>query len=168
MRHAPRALLAGGLGFAVSVLVACGGGSGLLSADQASTLNGTLDRLAAAVAAGQCGTASGAINQLTNAVANLPATVSTTLQANLNQGASTVAQLSIRDCQNAKTTTTPTTSTATTTQTTATQTTTTAPPTNTTTTPVPTTTTPATTPSTPGTTSTPTTGGAGIGNGNGQ
>ena len=32
---APRALLAGGLGFAVSFLVACGGGSGLLSAGQA-------------------------------------------------------------------------------------------------------------------------------------
>ena len=49
MGYAPRALLAGGLGFAVSFLVACGGGSGLLSADQASSLNGQLDQVSSAV-----------------------------------------------------------------------------------------------------------------------
>jgi hypothetical protein len=106
MGYAPRALLAGGLGFAVSFLVACGGGSGLLSTNQADTLNSQLDQVASAVSAGQCGAAANALTTFSNAVINLPPSVSGTLTRNLEQGASTVAQLAAKDCQNTTTSTT--------------------------------------------------------------
>src|SRR5436305_14001437 len=87
MGYAPRALLAGGLGFAVSCVVACGGGAGLLSSDQAGNLNNNLDQVSSAVAGGNCGAVPSAASSLTNAVNNLPSTINTTLQRNLSQGA---------------------------------------------------------------------------------
>jgi len=42
MGNGSRAFLAGGLGFAVSFLVACGGGNGLLTSGQAGNLNSQL------------------------------------------------------------------------------------------------------------------------------
>jgi hypothetical protein len=170
MRLAPRAILAGVLGFAASFVVACGGGSGLLSTNQAGGLNGPLDRVSQAIAAGDCNGVSSATNDLSNAVGNLPASVNATLRNNLSQGAATVAQLAKRECNpgNTNTDTTPTQSTPTqTTPTTHTHTQTTpTTPTHTQTTPPtppPTTTTPATTSTPSGTTPTGTSGGAGIG-----
>src|SRR5437763_16631169 len=93
MRYVPRALLAGGLGFAVSFLVACGGGAGLLSSDQAGNLNSQLDAVSSAVDAHNCGAADSAAASFGHAVANLPSTINTTLAANLDQGASTLANL---------------------------------------------------------------------------
>jgi hypothetical protein len=174
MRYAPRALLAGGLGFAVSFLVACGGGAGLLSGGQSSTLNAALDKVASAVSARDCGAASSAAASLTNAVAGLPPTVNDTLTSNLDQGASTIAQLATRDCGATTRTSTKTTPTSTTTSTTTTSTTTSSSTTSSTpTTPtIPTTTStttaPATTSTAPGTTSTGTSGGAGLGGGTGS
>lgn len=170
MRYAPRALLAGGLGFAVSCLVACGGGAGLLSGDQSSNLNNQLDAVSSAVDSGQCASATRAVVSFADAVTNLPATVSPTLRTNLLQGASTVGVLAQRDCQT--TTSHPTTNSTTTPSTTSTTTpsTTTRPTTSSTTTPssTTTTTTPATSSTTPGTTSTtPSTGGGGLGGGGG-
>ena len=49
MRYAPRAILACGLGFAVSFVVACGGGSGLLSGDQSNALSGQAEQISSAV-----------------------------------------------------------------------------------------------------------------------
>ena len=49
MRYAPRAILAGGLGFAVSCVAACGGGAGLLSGDQSIALSGQADAVSSAV-----------------------------------------------------------------------------------------------------------------------
>ncbi len=180
MRSAPRALLAGGLGFAMSFIVACGGGSGLLSSDQANTLNRQLDTVSSALSSGQCTAAAGAASDFGNAVANLPASVSPKLTSNLSQGAQTLQQLAARDChQQTSSTATNTVSTNTTTTHTSTPSTT---PSHTTP-PTPTQTTPATTPAQPGTTSTGGgTGGAGLpgagnggsggsganGNGNGQ
>jgi hypothetical protein len=167
MRYAPRALLAGGLGFAVSFLVACGGGSGLLSADQASSLNSQLDQVSAAVASGHCGAVTNAATGLTNAVENLPASVNSTLINNLKQGVTTVSNLAAKDCHTQITTpTTPTTPTVTTPSTTTPSTTTPSTPTTTTTAPPTTSTATTTTPS--GTTSTGGTGGAGIGGGGGN
>ncbi len=117
MRFVARALLAGGIGFAVSLIAACGGGSGLLSGDQANTLNGQLDQINSAVAAHNCAAAASASQNFGNSVAGLPQTVNTTLRANLNQGASTISDLAAKDC---RTTTTPTTPTATATTATAT------------------------------------------------
>ncbi len=163
MRYAPRAILAGGLGFAASFVVACGGGSGLLSGNQSSSLSGQLDQVSAAVQSGNCGVASNASTTLNNAVQNLPVTVNPTLRSNLSQGAATVAQLAQTNCRQQSTTTTtaPTTSssTSTTSPTTSTKTTTS---TATSTTTTSTTNTTATTPTNTGTTST-TTGGAPLG-----
>jgi cobalamin biosynthesis Mg chelatase CobN len=166
MRHAPRVLLAAGLGFAVSFLVACGGGSNLLSGDQSSTLNGRLDEVSAAVDGGQCGGATRATASFSNYVSNLPSKVSPTLRANLLQGVSTVNDLAQRDCQTAaqSTSSSTTTSSTTTSPTTTTPSSTASTTTVSTTTPSTTSTTPATSSTTPSTTSTTqTTGGAGIG-----
>jgi hypothetical protein len=172
MRLAPRAILAGVLGFAASFVVACGGGSGLLTGDQASSLNNQLDQVSTALASGSCDTVSSATSELSNAVANLPSSVNATLRNNLSQGASTVGQLARQHCHTTSTATHTETTPATTTDTTPstpTQTTTSTPTQTTPTTPTqttpttPTQTTPAT-PTTPtGTTPTGTSGGAALG-----
>jgi hypothetical protein len=172
MRHLPRALLAAGLGFAVSFLVACGGGAGLLSGNDSANLNSQLDSVSSAVAARNCPAAASALSRLGNQVDNLPGKVSPTLRANLAQGVATVSQLASRDCHRSTTTSTASTaSTSTTTPSTTTThstTSTTTPSTSTTTTTSTSTTTPATTTTTPGTTSTTGgTGGAGLGGGGG-
>lgn len=121
MRLAARALLAGGLGFAVSFLVACGGGgSGLLSTNQAASLNSQLDQVSSALANGDCGAVANAADSLASTVSSLPGTVNGTLRANLDQGASTVRQLAMNECHQTSTaappapttTSTPTTTTA--------------------------------------------------------
>jgi hypothetical protein len=188
MRYFVRALLAGGLGFAASVLVACGGNGGLLSSNQAGSLNNQLDQVAAAVNGHQCSAAVQASASFSRFVNGLPSSVNPTLANNLKQGAAAIDQLTLQDCGRQATTKTPTTSTQTkTTPTVSTQTNTT--PTNTTTKPTnsgtgstPTPPPPATTGTGPGTstggtggapiggggTSTGGNGGAGTGNGNGQ
>ena len=164
MRYAPRAILACGLGFAVSFVAACGGGSGLLSGDQSDALSGQADHVVSAVQSGNCGAAVNASAVLNGDVQNLPANVNSTLRSNLTQGASTIAELARTDCHHhtaAPKSATTSTSTTTTSKSTSTATTTTTP---TTTTSASTTSTSATTPTDTGTTST-TTGGVGIGGG---
>jgi len=148
MRYASRAVLAGALGFAAAFVVACGGGSGLLSSNDASSINNQLDSVSSALASKNCGDVSSATSQLADDVVNLPSSINSTLRNNLTQGVSTIAQLARRQCANVQPT--PTTQTNTTP-----------------TTPTNTNTNPATTPTTPGTTSTGT-GGAGVGQGNGN
>ena len=94
-----RAFLAGGLGFAVSFVVACGGGNGLLTGDQADSLNRQLSSVSSAVQSGDCGAASSAARSLNNTVADLPSTVNTTLVQNLGQGAATVSVLAAKNCR---------------------------------------------------------------------
>jgi hypothetical protein len=169
MRYLLRAILAGGLGFAVSLVVAaCGGGSGLLTSDQSSTLSGQLDRISSAVAAGNCGGAANAAAALATTVGSLPPSVSATLRNNLIQGASTVQELTQKDCHQTTSAPAVTTTPAQTVTTSTTAPTTTSQSTTSTTTPATTSTsstTPATTPTTAGTTSTGGTGGAGLGAG---
>jgi hypothetical protein len=100
-----RAFLAGSLGFAAAFVVACGGGSGLLSGDQSSSLSSQLQSISVALGSHQCGSAASAATSLNNAVANLPSTVNTTLLQNLGQGAATVGQLASSDCQSTSATT---------------------------------------------------------------
>jgi hypothetical protein len=169
MRYLPRALLAGGLGFAAAVLVACGGSGGLLSSTQAGSLNNQLDQLAASINAGQCTSAAKAAVDFSQAVDSLPGSINSTLANNLKQGAAAIGRLTVKDCgqlaakipTTPKTTTTPTTSTQTTTTPTT--------PTNTSTssgtTTTPPTTSTATTGTGSGTTSSPT-GGGGLPGGN--
>src|SRR5882762_6750056 len=108
MRFLPRALVACGTGFAVSLLAACGGGAGLLSGDQANSLSNGLDQVRAAVGSGNCGAAANASQAFNNAVTNLPSTINSTLRANLSQGGSTVQQLASSQCHQTTATTTPT------------------------------------------------------------
>jgi hypothetical protein len=164
MRKLERALLAGGLGFAVSCIAGCGGGAGLLSGDQANTLNNRLSQISGALQAGHCGAVPGAAQQLISEVASLPSTLNGSLRQNLDNGANTVSQLAVAQCRPAgsQTTTTPTTTSTPTTTPTSTSTTTT--PTTTPATGTTTTTTPATTPPPPGTTTGPS-GGSGLGGG---
>ena len=166
MRYAPRAILAGGLGFAASLVVACGGSSGLLSGNQSIALSGQADQINSAVNSGNCAAALNTSRALNQDVQTLPVTVNPTLRTNLNQGASTIARLAGQDCREhtPSTASTPTTTSSTTTTapstSTSTSTTTTTPTTTTTTTSTPTT---ATSPTDTGTTST--TGGVGLGGG---
>ena len=169
MRYAPRAILAAGLGFAASFVVACGGGSGLLSGDQSNALSSQADAVSSAVHSGNCGAAVNASAVLNSDVQTLPATVNSTLRSNLSQGASTIAQLAQHDCRQhtASTASTPTTTSSTSstsTSSTSSTSTSTTTPTSTTTTTTTTSPTSATTPTNTGTTST-TTGGVGVGAG---
>jgi hypothetical protein len=163
MRYAPRAILAAALGFAVSFVVACGGGSGLLSGDTSSALNSQADQVSSAVQAGNCGAAVNASAVLNSDVQTLPVTVNPTLRRNLNQGASTIAELARKDCHHTTSTQATTTSSSTTTTSTSTSTST-STTTPTTTTSTSTTSSTATTPTDTGSTST-TTGGVGLGGG---
>jgi hypothetical protein len=168
MRFVPRAVLAGGLGFAAAFLVACGGGSGLLSSDQNGKLQSQLDRIQSAVTSGNCQAATSAADSFSTEVQNLPPTVNSTLRSGLSQDANTVGTLAAKDCQAATTTTPTSTSTSTTNSTTTTTTTksATTTPTSTSTTPTSTSTSTssstATTPPTSGTSSTGGSGGAGL------
>lgn len=163
MGFGSRAFLAGSLGFAAAFVVACGGSNGLLSADQNSSLTSQLQSISSAIGSHQCGEAASAAAQLTNAVANLPPSVTTTLVKNLGQGAGTVSQLAQTDCttttstsrSTSSTSTTPTTSSSSST----TSSTSSSPSTSSST---PTVGTSATNPTTPGT-STTSNGGAGVG-----
>ncbi len=165
MRYIPRALLAGGLGFAAAVLAACGGGSGLLSAGQSSTLNSQLDAVSAAIARGHCTAAAATAQGFDNSVANLTS-INPTLTDNLRQASAALAQRAGPECSSRQSSTTPATTKTKTTPTVTTPTsstpTSTAPATTSTGATTPTT--PATTPTPTGTTpTTPTTGGAGVG-----
>lgn len=185
MRYVPRALLAAGLGLAAAFLAACGAGSGLLSASEASSLNSQLGTAAADLSNGDCVSGEKLIENIETQIANLPGSVNPTYVSNLSQGAQTVRTLANDKCGATVATTPDTTSTVTTTPTvtnprttsTSTSTTTTStlttPTTGTTTTPTTPTTpsTPATSTPAPGTTSTggdgggaPTGGGVGDGN----
>ena len=166
MRYAPRAILAGGLGFAVSCVAACGGSAGLLSGDQSIALSGQGNEISSAVQSGDCGAAINASAALNRDVATLPVTVNPTLRGNLNQGALTIAQLAARDCRQHTATTilTPaTTSSTTTTPSTSSTTTPSTSSSTSTSTSTSTTSTSATTPTNTGTSTTSsTTGGAGL------
>ena len=167
MRYAPRAILAGGLGFAVSCVAACGGGAGLLSGDQSIALSGQGNEISSAVESGNCGAAINASAALNSDVQNLPVTVNPTLRSNLSQGASTIAKLAATDCRQHTSTPTPpptTSSSTSSTPSTSSSTTTTTSSTSTSTTTTSTTPTTATTPTNPGTSSnTTTSGGVGLG-----
>jgi hypothetical protein len=157
MRPALRALVAGGLGFAVSLIAACGSGSQVLSADQASTLSTQLDQVQAALSRGVCTDVQSALSQLSAEIANVS---NATARANLTEGYDTLQSQATAECHTLPPTTTPTTKAKTTTTThTSTQTT----PTITTNTQTAPTTPTATTPTPPGTNTNPGPGSGGAG-----
>jgi hypothetical protein len=166
MRRGLRALAAGGLGLAVSLVAACGSNSGLLSSSDASTLQNLIQQVSADVNSGNCAAVPGDLASLTRALDNLPSSVSSKLRASLNEGVGKVTALAQRNCPATATATTTTSTTTTTHTTTSPTTTTSTTPTHTATAPP---TTPATTPANPGTTTTgPGSGGTGLGNAGGN
>jgi hypothetical protein len=104
MRYGARAFLAGSLGFAVAFVVACGSGNGLLSGNQASTLNAELTSISNAIGSRDCTSAQAAANRFSSELANLPKGVSTTLINNLDQGILTVGALAQRACSSSSST----------------------------------------------------------------
>jgi hypothetical protein len=98
MGFGSRAILAGGLGFTVAFVVACGNSTGLLSSAQKNELASNLKAVSAAVAAHNCGQAQSAASALNNSVVRLPQSVNSTLLQNLGQGAGTVSELAAQDC----------------------------------------------------------------------
>jgi hypothetical protein len=162
MRRVSRALLSGGLGFAVSLIAGCGGGAGLLSGDQANNLSSQLDQVSSAVSAGHCVAAQNAASSFGQAVLGLPSTVSVNLRRDLAAAANTINQSVPQQCH-ATTPKTTQTTTSTPTATTQTSTTTSTPTTSSTATQTPST--PTTTPSTPTTTSPGSSGGGGLSGG---
>lgn len=148
LRRFSKAIVIGALGCAAAFLVACGDRTGLLPSDQASSLSGALDRVAAACSNGEVDGAANAAAQFRQEVDGLsPGTVDRRLIANLRDGASTLEQLIADTCTVQETVPTETTTQP-------------APPPTTPTTPPTTPTTPPTTPTTPPTTpTTPDTGG---------
>ncbi|HEY2436533.1 MAG TPA: hypothetical protein VGH93_05090 [Solirubrobacteraceae bacterium] len=168
MRQGLRALVAGGLGLAVSLIAACGSSNGLLASSTADQLTSQLQQVSSDAKQGNCAAAADELAKVTQDIQNLPSSVSSTLRSNLNQGLTKAQELLASQCKITATTTpsTTTTQTATTTTQTTTQPTT----TQTTTTPTTprTTTTPATTtPQTGTTTTAPGSGGVAPGTGNG-
>jgi hypothetical protein len=153
-----RAIVATGIGLAVTVLAGCGSsGSALLSRDQASLLQAELQRASGALDAGHCQDATRDAGELVTSAQNLGG-VDSKLVSDLVDGANRIAQLTAQDCHAAAPTTPPAPKTQTHTQTTV-STPTTTPSTSTTTT------TTSTTPTTQTVTpplSTSTTGGGGL------
>lgn len=166
MRSALRALLAGGLGFAASLIVAACGGSAVLSADQAGAISAQLTRLQTSVNGGDCTGVVSSLDQLAGQISNVS---NATAKNNLAEGYNTLERQATAKCPASapQTTSTPATAKTTTTKT-KTATTTTATTQSTTTPTTPTTTSPATTPAGPGTNTNagPGSGGAGLGPGN--
>jgi hypothetical protein len=97
MGFANRAIVAAGLGFAVSALVGCGGSGSLLSSDQASRLSAQLEQASQDLASSHCESAATDVSNFRNSVDSLNS-VNATLIRNLDQGASTIAQLANTDC----------------------------------------------------------------------
>jgi hypothetical protein len=97
MGFANRAIVAAGLGFAVSALVGCGGSGSLLSGGQANQLSAQLDRASQDLYAYHCRDAADDINNFRSSVDGL-SSVNATLIRNLDQGAQTIQQLAAKDC----------------------------------------------------------------------
>jgi hypothetical protein len=124
MGFANRAIVAAGLGFAVSALAGCGGNGSLLSGSQADRLSSRLELASQDLQAYKCRAAASDISGFRDAVDGLNS-VNATLIRNLDQGASKIAQLAASECPvytQTRTTSTTGTTTGTTTKTTKTDT----------------------------------------------
>jgi cytoskeletal protein RodZ len=147
-----RLVLAGALGVAAALLVACGsGGANLIPVANAGPLQNDFNAIANDVANGSCTATMNDLQRAQSDAASLPSTVDPRLRSRINQGLADLARTAPTECAKNSTSTQTTTAPTTSTQTTSTQTTT-APPTTTTT--APTTTAPPTTTTAPPTTTT--------------
>lgn len=99
MRYAPRALVGGWLAAASFFVAACASTTrGLLTTQQAGTLNTTLDRISHTFNDHDCVTAQAEAETLRTRIAQLPRSVSPTVRNALSAGALTVEQYVVQDC----------------------------------------------------------------------
>jgi hypothetical protein len=92
-----KAFVAAGVGFAASALVGCGSSGRLLSQSESTRLTAQLNSVSSALYAHRCTDAESALSNFQNAVEKLNG-VDSTLVSNLNQGASTIEQLTSTQC----------------------------------------------------------------------
>jgi len=90
--------------------------SGLLSRSQSNSINGALDQVDSAVAAGDCIETANASNRLRAVVNSLQGSVNSALRSSLVDGADTVSQRAANDCALASSSSSTTTSTTTSSQ----------------------------------------------------
>jgi hypothetical protein len=92
-----RAFVAAAVGFAASALAGCGSNGRLLSQSQSNELSAQLNSVSQALQDGDCQGAENALAQFDSKLAGLNG-VNSTLVRNLNQGASTIQQLTSARC----------------------------------------------------------------------
>ena len=92
-----RAFVAAAVGFSASALAGCGSNGRLLSQSQSNQLSAQLNSVSQALQDGDCHGAENALAQFESRLASLNG-VNSTLVANLNQGASTIQQLTSTRC----------------------------------------------------------------------
>jgi hypothetical protein len=92
-----RAFVAAAVGFAASALAGCGSTGRLLSASESNQLSTQLNSVSQALNDGDCHTAESALSGFEGRLAALNG-VNSTLVSNLNQGASTIQQLTSVKC----------------------------------------------------------------------
>jgi hypothetical protein len=92
-----RAFVAAGVGFAASAIVGCGSNGRLLNESEASHLTAELNSVSSALYEGRCTAAQSELTNFQGSLANLKG-VNSTLVANLDQGASTIEQLTDAKC----------------------------------------------------------------------
>jgi TolA-binding protein len=97
MGFAHRAFVAAGVGFAMSAIVGCGSSGSLLSQSEANQLTAQLNSVSSALYEGRCSEAEDALTSFQEKLAKLNG-VDSTLVSNLNQGASTIEQLTSTHC----------------------------------------------------------------------
>src|SRR5947209_4082454 len=105
-----RLSLAGALGGACAVLVACGSsGKGLIPSAHAGPLSADFDAVAAAVSAGDCAATQRALKRAQNDFDRLPSTVDAGLRQRISDGLSNLQSTAPTQCQQTQTQTTQTT-----------------------------------------------------------
>ncbi len=92
-----RAIVAAAVGLAASALAGCGSNGRLLSQSQSNQLSAQLNSVSQALQDGDCHAAEGALSGFESTLAALNG-VNSTLVENLNQGASTIQQLTSARC----------------------------------------------------------------------
>jgi hypothetical protein len=92
-----RAFVAAAVGFAASALAGCGSTGRLLSASESNQLSTQLNTVSQALSEGDCQTAESALSAFEGRLAALNG-VNSTLVSNLNQGATTIQQLTSAKC----------------------------------------------------------------------
>lgn len=86
-------------GFAAALAIGCGDRSNLIPSSRASELTQQLSDLQASIAAGECDGLSGRVQAFHDDAADLGGTVDKRLRARINDGAASLQEHAVSDCQ---------------------------------------------------------------------